>query len=299
MIAVVQPGLLTTIQDAGRHGWAHLGVPPAGPVDPVSHARANLLVGNDVGTAALEITLAGPELRTDAPLTIALVGGQADVTIDGQPAAMDAALAVPAGSTVTVGRLRSGLRCYLAVAGGLDVEPVLGSRSTDTLSGLGPPQLAAGHRLAVGQPAATGVRPVPPPPAAREAEQPVRVIAGPDDDWFTRPALAALTAGVYTVTPAGDRTGVRLDGPPLERADPGRELPPAAMVTGAVQVPPDGRPVILLANRQSTGGYPVIAVVATVDLPAVAQARPGAQLRFRTVDVDEAVEALQSEQAFR
>lgn len=277
MIEVLAAGPLTTVQDGGRVGWRTLGVPAAGPADWLSHAIANRLVGNPDSAAALECTLAGPRLRFDADTLVAGVGFGAPWT---RP--------VGAGETVAIGRT-SGVRGYVAVAGGIDVPPVLGSRGTDTLSGLGPPKLAAGMRLPTGTGTGTGggTRRDPAGPLPAIGEGALRVVAGPHGDWFRGP----LPPGPYTVTPASDRVGVRLDGPPINRVWDRGELPVTGMVAGALQVPPDGQPILLLANHGPTGGYPVIGVVATADLPAAGQARPGQELTFEIVPVGVAREA--------
>jgi biotin-dependent carboxylase-like uncharacterized protein len=282
VIEVLSAGPLTTVQDAGRYGWRALGVPAAGPADPVGHAAANRLVGNPAGAAALECTLTGPRLRFAAPARVAVVGAVA--AVDGSR--VDGVADVPAGGVLAVGRTVPGARGYVAVAGGIAVAPVLGSRGTDTLAGLGPPVLVAGMRLPVG-PAVGPVAGV----AGAVPGGPVRLIAGPHDDWFEGGALETLCANPYTVTPAADRVGLRLAGPPLRRSRTG-ELPACGMVAGALQVPPDGQPILLLANHGPTGGYPVIAVVATVDLTLPGQARPGTELRFALTTRDAAVRAL-------
>jgi biotin-dependent carboxylase-like uncharacterized protein len=192
-------------------------------------------------------------------------------------------LAVPAGATVTIGRAERGLRTYVAVGGGIAVPPVLGSRATDTLSGLGPPQVQDGDVLPVGpvtgQPAGVDLAPYPTPPQ----ELTVGIRLGPRDDWFTPEALDTLTTATYHVSPLTDRVGARLTGPPLTRANPG-ELPSEGIVLGAVQVPADGQPLIFLADHPTTGGYPVIAVVEPGSVGAIAQARPGTPIRFVKCD---------------
>ncbi|HSV65571.1 MAG TPA: biotin-dependent carboxyltransferase family protein [Mycobacteriales bacterium] len=290
MIEVLAPGSLTTVQDAGRFGWRHVGVPVAGPADWLSHALANRLVGNDDGAAALELTLTGPRLRFGAAATVAVLGATA--ALDGEPLPADASFRVPAGAELAVGPAGPGVRGYVAVAGGLAVPPVLGSRSTDTLAGLGPPPLAVGAIL----PASTVDCPLRtvrwaalPAPRARAGE-PLRVVPGPHEDWFTVEALHTLCSAAYVVTPASDRVGARLSGPGLARGRPG-ELPVTGMVAGALQVPPDGQPILLLANHGPTGGYPIVGVLATADLPAAGQARPGDPLRFAAVSRDAAARA--------
>ncbi len=286
-IEVVRPGVLATVQDLGRPGLGHLGVPHSGAADAPSLRLANRLVGNPEGTAGLELTLGRAVLRFAEEAWVAVTGAPAPVTVKegdgtGRPAEHGAAVLVQAGETVQIGAPTAGLRCYVAVRGGVDVPPVLGSRSADLRSGLGPPPLRPGDRLPVGAP------PGPPPggaagtapamPAAGETVR-IRVVPGPRDDWFAAGTLELLCGGDYTVTPASDRTGIRLDGPALPRARSG-ELPSEGVVTGALQVPPGGRPILLLAEHPTTGGYPVIAVVATADIGLAAQARPGARLRF-------------------
>ncbi|GKQ40086.1 biotin-dependent carboxyltransferase family protein [Streptomyces sp. A012304] len=282
---VVRAGALTTVQDRGRPGHAHLGVPRSGALDAPAAALVNRLVGNAPEVAVLETTLDGCALRPRCDVTVAVGGAPCAVTVDGRPAAWGAPVRVPAGAVLDVGAAVSGLRGYVAVTGGIAVEPVLGSRSTDLLSGLGPAPLADGAVLPLGSaghvPAAharVDVAPQPAPPA----ELVLRVTLGPRDDWFTPRALRTFTSRAYRVSPAGNRIGLRTEGPALERARPG-ELPSEGMVLGAVQVPPDGRPVVFLADHPTTGGYPVIAVVRPSDLPAAAQAVPGTPLRFVAV----------------
>jgi biotin-dependent carboxylase-like uncharacterized protein len=276
---VVRAGALTTVQDLGRPGYAHLGVPHSGALDEPAHRLANRLVGNPVTAATLETTLSGCTVRPSRPLVVAVTGAPCPVRVDGGPAAWGAPVRVPAGAVLDVGAATRGLRSYVAVSGGVDVEPVLGSRSTDLLSGLGPAPLADGDTLPVGPPTghteATDVLAGPGP-------APVLVLPlspGPRDDWFTDGALGTLATGAYTVSPASNRIGLRTLGPRLGRARSG-ELPSEGMVLGAVQVPPDGRPVVFLADHPTTGGYPVIGVVARTALAAAAQAAPGTPIRF-------------------
>jgi biotin-dependent carboxylase-like uncharacterized protein len=278
VIAIVKPGLLTTIQDLGRPGYAHLGVARSGALDAPALARANALVGNPPTAAGLETTLTGVTLRTEADLTIAVTGAIASVTVDGQPVAFDAPVDVASGALVEVGPAQTGVRCYIAVAGGITVAPVLGSRATDTLSGLGPPPMRAGFVLPVGNPSGVaGVAPTAPPRASGALT--VRIRMGPRHDWFSVPARDALLGEPYVLSVKSNRVGARLSGPPLTRATLG-ELPSEGIVLGAVQVPADGQPLVFLADHPTTGGYPVIAVVDRADLPLLAQARPGAEIRF-------------------
>jgi biotin-dependent carboxylase-like uncharacterized protein len=287
MILVRRPGLLTTVQDLGRPGLAHLGVPTAGAADRRAFGLANRLVGNRPGAAALEVTLTGPELELEAGGWIALTGGRVRADLDGRPVPMDVAVRAEPGQVLRVGSLTSGLRAYLAVRGGIDVAPVLGSRSTDTLAPVGPPRLEEGTRLPVSDQAGGDPfrRVAPTPPV--DPEPVLRTVRGPRHDVFTSEALPALIGVAWTVTSDSDRTGVRLDGPVLERRRKG-ELASEGMVEGSLQVPPDGHPILFLVNHPTTGGYPVIAVVVGADLPLAAQARPGTRLRFRFVTLSAA-----------
>lgn len=278
-LLVVRAGLRTTIQDLGRFGLAHIGVPRAGAVDAASLRLANRLVGNPEGTAGLEVTLGGCILWPSDAMTLAVTGATCTVSIDGRPREWGLPVDVPAGATVTIGSATAGLRVYVAIAGGLVVPPVLGSRSTDTLSGIGPSPIRDGDVLpigpSVGLPPGVDVAPYAPPTRALDA----RVWLGPRDDWFTSEAIQTLCTSSYTVSTMTDRVAARLIGPALTRAITD-ELPSEGVVLGAVQVPTDGQPLIFLADHPTTGGYPVIAVVDPDDLGSIAQARPGTALRF-------------------
>ncbi|MFG2131465.1 biotin-dependent carboxyltransferase family protein [Streptomyces sp. NPDC048751] len=281
-LVVVRAGALTTVQDRGRPGHAHLGVPRSGALDAPAAALVNRLVGNTPDAAVLETTLNGCAVRPRSTVTVAVGGAPCPVTVDGRPVAWGAPVRVPAGSVLDVGAAAQGVRGYVAVSGGIAVEPVLGSRSTDLLSGLGPAPLTDGTVLplgpVIGPHARVDVAPQPRPPA----ELVLRVTMGPRDDWFTPDAVRTFTSRPYRVSSASNRIGLRTEGPALERARPG-ELPSEGMVLGAVQVPPNGRPMVFLADHPTTGGYPVIGVVRTADLPAVAQALPGTPVRFTAV----------------
>ncbi|WP_406836418.1 biotin-dependent carboxyltransferase family protein [Streptomyces sp. AHU1] len=281
-LAVVRAGALTTVQDQGRTGHAHLGVPRSGALDAPAAALANRLVANPVEAAVLETTVDGCALRPRSTVTVAVTGASCPVRVDGRPAAWGAPVRVPSGALLDVGSARAGLRSYVAVSGGVAVDPVLGSRSTDLLSGLGPPPLTDGAVLPLGSPGALHARVDVAAHRAPPAELILHVTLGPRDDWFTGPALRTLTTRAYRVSAASNRIGLRTEGPSLERAVSG-ELPSEGMVLGAVQVPPDGRPVVFLADHPTTGGYPVIAVVRHRDLPAAAQAVPGTPVRFVAV----------------
>ncbi|MFF8194465.1 biotin-dependent carboxyltransferase family protein [Streptomyces bobili] len=281
-LVVVRAGALTTVQDLGRPGHAHLGVPRSGALDAPAAALGNRLVGNPPEAAVLETTLNGCAVRPRSTVTVAVTGAPGRVTVEGRPAAWGAPVRVPAGTVLDVGPAVSGVRSYVAVAGGVAVDPVLGSRSTDLLSGLGPPSLTNGTVLPLGRArvprARVDVAPQPAPPA----ELVLRVALGPRDDWFTPGAVRLFTSGAYRVSAASNRIGLRTEGPALDRAVAG-ELASEGMVLGAVQVPPDGRPVVFLADHPTTGGYPVIGVVRPSDLPSAAQAAPGTPVRFVVV----------------
>ncbi|MCX4481036.1 biotin-dependent carboxyltransferase family protein [Streptomyces cellulosae] len=278
-LTVVRSGALTTVQDAGRRGHAHLGVPRSGALDAPAMRLANRLLGNAPDAAVLETTLTGCAVRPDRAVTVVVGGAPCPVTVDGRPVPWGAPVRVPAGAVLDAGRVTAGVRSYVAVAGGIAAEPVLGSRSTDLLSGLGPSPLRDGDVLPVGdtgrETALPGAAPWPAPPA--ELTLPVRL--GPRADWFTPAALRTLTSATYRVSPHSNRIGLRTEGPPLERASSG-ELPSEGMVLGAVQVPPDGRPVVFLHDHPTTGGYPVIGVVVESALAAAAQAVVGTPVRF-------------------
>ncbi|QYX81472.1 5-oxoprolinase subunit C family protein [Streptomyces akebiae] len=278
-LVVVRAGALTTVQDQGRPGHAHLGVPRAGALDAPAAALVNRLVGNPPDAAVLETTLNGCSVRPRSAVIVAVGGAPCAVTVDGRPVAWGAPVRVPGGAVLDIGPAHSGVRGYLAVSGGVTVEPVLGSRSTDLLSGLGPPPLTDGTVLPLGRPSHLHTRVDVGPHPAPPSELVLRVTLGPRDDWFTDAALRTLTRHPYAVSSASNRIGLRTEGPALERSRAG-ELPSEGMVLGAVQVPPDGRPVVFLADHPTTGGYPVIAVVHSADLPGAAQATPGTPVRF-------------------
>jgi biotin-dependent carboxylase-like uncharacterized protein len=275
-LTVCRAGAQTLVQDTGRPGHAHLGVPPSGALDQLALALANRLVGNDGPAAGLEVLAGGLQLRAEGSLTVAVTGALAPLWVAGRPAERLAPVHLAAGDVLEIGPATGGLRCYVAVSGGIAVPCVLGSRSTDTLSGLGPEPLADGTRLPLGAPG------LPRGADACETRRPqgrAPVRLGPRDGWFDDPA-GVLRAGSWTVSERSDRIALRLHGTALTRRELG-ELPSEALLTGAVQVPGDGQPLIFLADHPTTGGYPVIGVVEPAALPALGQARPGEEIRFR------------------
>lgn len=273
-LTVLAPGPLTTVQDLGRPGRAAEGIGRSGACDRASAGLANRLVGNPVGAAVLEVTAGGLVVRADAGVWVALTGARCTGTPYAAPTW------VPAGSTLRLGAPVSGLRSYLAVRGGVAVDPVLGSRSTDLLSGLGPAPLAAGDVLPVGTAdpwPGVDAAPVAEPAAG---ELVVAVRPGPRADWFADDVHRTLVTTSWSVTGDSNRVGLRLAGPELARQRDG-ELASEGMVRGALQVPPSGQPVLFLADHPVTGGYPVIGYVADADVDRCAQLAPGQTVRFR------------------
>jgi len=275
-LTVLAAGPLCTVQDEGRPGQGALGIGRSGACDRASYRLANRLVGNEPGAAALEVTFGGLVLRAEAAVTVVTTGARCE----GDPA-HHAPITLGPGEELRLGVPVSGLRTYLAVRGGVAVEPVLGSRSTDLLSGLGPEPLADGVVLPVGR--TRGPMPgvdvaAVPEPVADDVG--VRVLPGPRRDWFGEAAWASLTGQAWAVTSQSNRVGVRLEGEPLEREREG-ELASEGMARGALQVPPSGLPVLFLADHPVTGGYPVIGYVHDTDVDACAQLRPGQRLRLR------------------
>ncbi|GAA4539109.1 5-oxoprolinase subunit C family protein [Amycolatopsis samaneae] len=279
-LEVLATGPLALVQDLGRPGYAHLGVPPSGALDVAALRLANRLVGNAESCAGVESVLGGLSVRATASCTVAVTGPPVRVRLDRREVGSHVAVHLRAGQTLTVGTPSTGLRCYLAASGGIAAEPSMGSRSRDVLSGIGPDPLAPGALLPLGTtrgvPAGADV--VVPRPAP--AELVVPVVLGPRDDWLDDVARGLSTW--WTVTSASNRVGLRLDGPPLRRAEAfaETELPSEGLLTGAIQLPPNGLPVVFLADHPTTGGYPVAATVRQGSLDALGQVRPGTKLRF-------------------
>jgi biotin-dependent carboxylase-like uncharacterized protein len=294
-LEILASGLFTSVQDLGRFGWQAFGVPVSGALDGTALRLANLLVGNAPGTAALEILLSGPVFRVAVDtVRVAVAGAGARLAVDGAdtiPAWRSACL--QRGDVVTVVLGRSSACCCLAVEGGIAVPPVLGSASTYARAGLGGFEgrpLRAGDRvpltLAEAPPRAERYLPEPPPAAL---DMPIRAVLGPQQDRFTDRALADLLAAEYRISASADRMGMRLDGPALAHQG-GWDIVSDAIATGAIQVPGSGQPILLLADHQTTGGYPKIATVVSADLPIVGRRRPGDAIRFAAVSIEEAEE---------
>lgn len=282
-LLVQQSGPATTVQDLGRPGRGALGVSPSGALDRGALRLANRLVGNPETRAGLEILLGGFSAVPEVDVWVAVTGAWGPISVDGRPIDGHRAVQVAAGSTLRIGPATHGLRYVLAVRGGIDAPEVLGSRSSDTLAGLGPDVVGDGARLTIlprprRRLPALDIFPWTPPSADARL---LSASAGPRLDWFDDESQRRFFEQSWTVTADADRIGMRLDGRPLHRVDAGLELPSEGMVAGAVQVPPSGVPTILLADHPVTGGYPVIAVVRSADRDQLAQLRPGQTLRFR------------------
>lgn len=276
---VLHPGALTTVQDLGRPGLAHLGIPRSGAADRASLRLANRLVGNPQDAACLETTLIGPRLRLLTACTIALTGAPVDARASGRPLAMNDPAHLDAGTVIRIGRVSAGLRTYVAVRGGIMGPDWFGSRSTDLLTGIGPAALAAGQRFEVG--AAGGGSPDgPPAPAPVLPSEPrLGVVPGPRAEHFSESARRLLVEAEFRVSGDSNRIGVRLEGPVLDHRL-GGHLRSEGVAHGSLQVPQNGQPILLLADHPTTGGYPVIGVVRTADLDLAGQLRPGDALRF-------------------
>lgn len=292
-LRVLKPGLLSTVQDAGRCGWMAAGVGRAGPLDPVAWRLANALVGNDAGAAGLELTIIGPQLRFERATTIAITGAEFPLRLDGAPLSAWRPQSIAAGQVLDCGTARRGARAWLAIAGGIDLPPVLGSRATDVNTGLGPlggRPLRAGDVLplvAAPRVHAAGWSLDPRPWFDPDPGRPLRLIPGTHFEALDRSSREALFGASFRVAADSNRVGFRLDGPQLALAAP-VEMVSEAVAFGTLQLPPGGQPIALMAEHPTTGGYPRIAQVAAIDLPRLAQRRPGESLRFEPATLTEA-----------
>ncbi len=296
---ILDSGLLTTVQDGGRHGWARFGVPPSGPLDAVAFRAANRLVGNLPDAAALEITLVGPVVRLSCESLIAVCGATFDVWVGRLPVPAWHTVYVRAGQCVTFVQRRDGARAYLAVSGGIALAPFLGSQATylkGSFGGLEGRALRPGDRLPLGpmtlrEPVAAAGRAWPveqrPPYTAHPT---LRIVWGPQDAAFDNAAQTTLITSDFHITREADRMGVRLEGPAIPCRAAGESISDG-VVTGSIQIPPNGQPIVMLADHQTTGGYPKIAAVIQADLPLLAQCLPGDSVRFKAVSLDEAQQA--------
>jgi biotin-dependent carboxylase-like uncharacterized protein len=297
-LRILAAGGGVTLQDAGRHGFLRYGITPAGPMDPLAHATANRALDNALTATAIEVSLGGLALTVEeAAVDVALAGGDLRIDLDGRPLPPAVALTLRPGARLTLRAGRAGAWCSLAVAGEIAVAPVLGSTATHTRSGLGGFHgrgLQAGDalpvmrpRAAIGDPARLAVPWLHRPPAV------IRVVPGPQDDLFEAAALDAFLAGPWRVGPRGDRMACFLEGPAIRARS--HDIVSDGVAMGAIQVPGSGQPLVLMADRQPTGGYPKIATVIGADLGRLAQAQAGTQLRFAAVDLAQAVAARRAE----
>lgn len=301
-ITVLNPGLLTTVQDMGRVGYQQFGVSVSGVMDPRATSIANILVGNEEGEAVLECTMLGPQLRFDAANCIAITGGDLGPTLDGTPIPTYAAVSVQAGQVLRFTGPRTGCRCFIAFAGGLDVPMVMGSRSTDLkakIGGVGGRKLQKEDVIAFRAPAAQlknlNDRSLSPEFVPRPVYT-VRVVLGPQDDAFTPAGIQTFLSETYTVTQEFDRMGCRLDGALIEHKVSG-DIISDGIAFGAVQVPSAGKPILMLADRQTTGGYTKIANVITADFRILGQLKAGDKIRFEKVSIAHAQDALLTQRA--
>lgn len=300
-ITVLNPGLLTTVQDMGRVGYQQFGVSVSGVMDPRAAATANILVGNPEDEAVLECTMLGPQLRFDAANTIAITGGDLTASLDGQPLPTYRVVAVQAGQTLRFQAPKTGCRAYIAFTGGLDIPEVMGSRSTYLKAKIGGFQ---GRKLqkddvisfrAPGTPKNLSERYIYPEFVPRPVYT-VRVVMGPQDDAFTPQGIATFLGEIYSVTNEFDRMGCRLDGPVIEHVTDGNIISDG-IAFGAIQVPTEGKPIIMMADRQTTGGYTKIAAVISADFRLLGQLKAGDKIRFEKVSIQEAQEALLNQRA--
>ena len=295
MIRVAKPGLFTTVQDLGRYGYAHLGISQGGAADSLSFRIANLLVGNDENAPALEMTLLGASLEFEGAAIVALSGAACNGQVGGRPVPDHEAFEIPAGTTLECGAMMDGARCYLSVQGGFDCPLVLGSASTLFAAGFGGfqgRQLQAGDVLQIRQHEAGRVRSLRAGALdSLRAPRALRVTRGAQQDWFGAPTFATLFSAAYRVIHRSDRRGLRLEGAVL-RPESDSQLLSEGVTLGAIQVPPDGQPIILFVDQQTTGGYPKIANVIAADQHRVGQLRPGDEVWFAEVSVSQAIAIL-------
>ena len=302
-MVVIKPGMLSSFQDAGRHGHQPLGISVVGAMDQRAHRLANILVGNDAQTASLEITLTGPTLKFKEPCCIALSGADLSATLNGQTVALNRPLIVRPQDELAFGARKHGTRCYLAVHGGFALTPVLGSTSTYLRSHFGGwhgRALQKGDEIALARPLKNksleavamelwAIKIYLPAAIADSSRQRIRLIKSALWNEFTPESCVALLTETFRVSPDSERMGYRLTGTPLLMSKP-RQLLSEATTFGTIQVPAGGQPIILMADRQTTGGYPKMAYVATVDLPLLAQRAPGDTLKFEAITLERAQE---------
>jgi antagonist of KipI len=291
MIRVLDPGAHTTVQDLGRQGQLRYGIPPSGPIDRPSFIIANRLVANPDNAAGLECTLIGPRLQALAPCAVAVTGADMAITVNGAAAPAWTTLLLLAGDVLKLGVARAGVRGYVALSGGIDVPLVLGSRSTyvrGRMGGVKGRALAKDDVLVLAPAALPRVRRL-----RRDAipewtaEPTLRVVLGPQADRFSADSIAHFLAAAYEMLPQSDRMGARLKGPRIVHAR-GHDIISDGIALGSVQVPGDGQPIVLLVDRQSTGGYTKVATMCSSDVARLGQVKPGQRMRFTAIDVADA-----------
>jgi antagonist of KipI len=305
IIEVIKGGALSTVQDLGRYGYQRFGVPVSGALDQFALRVGNLLVGNEEGDAGLEATFLGPTLRFHFNATIAITGADLSPVLDGQPIPGWVTVSVPEGSTLSFKGPKDGIRSYICVRGGIDVPIVMGSRSTFTRSQFGGfhgRALAAGDMVPVADTHSDTLQPAERSLASRDVPRyghnhTLRVTMGPQDDAFTTEGMDTFLASEFTVSPMFDRMGNRLEGPVIQHKK-SADIVSDGTTRGAVQVPGSGKPIVLLADCGTTGGYTKIATVISTDLSRMAQAQPGDTVAFRSVSLEEAHRALSEQEAF-
>jgi antagonist of KipI len=300
-VLVKDPGFATTVQDLGRRGYAHLGISPAGAADSLSFRIANLLAGNEENAPALEMTLIGATLHFEEPATIAVTGAECSVAINGRLSALSESICLEAGSLVTCGRMTRGVRAYLAVQGGIDVPMVMGSASTllsAKFGGFEGRLLRRNDRLQVRGAIALQARTLRSGTTlalTNGVETTLRVTRGAQQDWFDPQTFATFFSSAFVVTDQSGRTGLRLKGDAIVPQNT-TQLLTDGIPLGAVQIPPDGQPIILFVDQQTTGGYPKIANVIAADMHLVGQLRARDTVRFREVSIEQAVDALRQQE---
>ncbi|SFD90582.1 antagonist of KipI [Lentibacillus persicus] len=297
LFQVKKTGLQTTIQDLGRHGLQQYGVVVSGAMDPFALQVANVLVGNPRDEAALEITLAGPKLDVLAPAVISICGADLSPALNGKRAPMWKSFHVQAGDRISFGRPLSGARAYLAVAGGYDVPVVMGSKSTYERANLGTvmhnDKIIYGFNGSVRSGLGLSHKVIP----EYEQHHDIRTVAGPETDWFTEAGIESFYYEAHTISPQSNRMGYRLESPVISHKN-GADIWSDAVPLGTIQVPANGQPIILMADRQTTGGYPRIATVISADIPKVAQLTPGSTIQFQPIDVHEAQRLAKEQEKF-
>jgi len=295
VVKVVDPGIYTTIQDIGRYHYQKSGIPVNGAMDAFSCKVANILVGNSEDEACFEATLVGPELQFDSDMYIAVTGADISPNLNGKEIEMWVALKVSRGDILSFGTVKSGCRCYISVSGGLDVPVVMGSRSTYVRGKIGGYEgriLKAGDQINTGQKVGKCAILVKLPEnfiPIYKNEITVRVIPGPQDDYFTKEGIKTFISFEYCVTNEADRMGYRLDGPKITHIN-GADIVSDGITIGSIQIPGNGLPIIMMADRQTTGGYTKIATIITPDIDHVAQLKPGDKIRFKPITIEEAYE---------